>query len=428
MRALLAAAFAATLALSGNLAFGQDAAAAAPAAPASDASTSLWERHTGSGSWSEYETDTAPAFVSAAGLLGMNAGSVTNVNSLKQLAMALENGSSGGQGTGIAVSWIPARTGLLGATPANYFASNNLGVHLLQSLSLNYAQNTATIANTSYRQHAVAVQSSGYIFDMEDPTLRLVAALKEDVGPCVRKTILAGPADNKDAPHIAALPAHDGVNKTPDDQAKAEPAAWSACKSAAAKVLPWNASTYSFGYTEGSATPDSGSGPKLSLGKQFYANVQIGFGGAVAHHQSRHGAALLTSDATPSADDSGTAADSTPPLGYLLTVAYQRNVDAPVLTTVGTASLQTQTTNQWYGSLSGGTAKTRIVGQVSNIHTTSSPTAASRAFKEAIGVDLQVAKQIWLNFRYGRQLTADGTSTQNASLLSVSYSPTSLLN
>src|SRR5450759_4391251 len=76
--------------------------------------TQIYQATTGSGSadWSNYQTDTAPSSISAAGMLGLSGGAIATVESVKDVSVAINSLTSGGANSGLAISFTPARTAI----------------------------------------------------------------------------------------------------------------------------------------------------------------------------------------------------------------------------------------------------------------------------------------------------------------------------
>jgi hypothetical protein len=57
----------------------------------------------------------------------------------------------------------------------------------------------------------------------------------------------------------------------------------------------------------------------------------------------------------------------------------------------------------------------------------SSVTVSNSVFKSAVGLDKKLSENAWLEFRFGRKRTEDGTTMHNSSLLNLNWSPSSTL-
>jgi hypothetical protein len=373
----------------------------------SSAPTTVYSSTTGGGStdWSTYEADTAPASISAAGMLGVSGGALTNVESVKDLSVAI-SGLTSGSNNGVGLSFTPARSAISPMSQQMYVGSwGTIGdgvrtvlTRLIGSTTLGYATNDTTLSQVDYKQQAVSIQTTGFFNEADDPVISLYQALKPGGPGC-------GPIfPASTAPPVAApSPPPGGSTNAPAapaaDQATEE-ANWAACKTKLAKDVPWNPDTYSIGFATGWIRPKAG-GTQYSLGRTFFVGAQVGFGG-----------------------HSDPASSST---GILLAVAYRLSLSEPVLDSLATTNVVTQRSSIGYVKLSGGSSTLRVVAEYNSTRTTD-VTESQLALKEAIGIDARLATNTWINFRFGKQNTDTGSSTQTASLFSISYSPAALLS
>jgi hypothetical protein len=377
-----------------------------PAASTSD--RTLYQTTSGAGStdWSSYEVDTAPGSISAAGMLGISGGAITNVDSIKDFNVALNSVASGGSKTGFALSFTPARSAIVPMNQSTYVGDTikaplrTFLLRLLGSTALGYAENDTSVSSTNYHQQAVSVQVSGFFVDNDDPVVGLYNALGSGKPPCDASTILA--QTPKPMPKPGSPP---GIpTEAPEDVAAdktVHAANWANCKSYVAKTVPWNPSTYSFGYATGWIKPTTGNGPQETLGHTYFVGAQWGF--------------IRPEDPATSTN------------GMLIAIAYRRSENEPVLNTLGTPKVDYQNSNIVYAKLSGGSSTLRGLFEYNSTKSTNI-TQSQLALKEAIGIDAQLAKNTWISFRFGKQNSITGSTKQNASLLNISYSPAALLS
>ena len=377
--------------------------------PASSSSQTLYQSTTGAGStdWSSYETDTAPGSISAAGMLGLSGGAITNVESIKDVSVALNSIASGGTKTGIALSFTPARSAIAPMDQSTYVGDRanaplrTFLVRLLGSTTLGYAENDTSVSDATYHQQAASLQVSGFFVDNDDPVVGLYDALSSGKPPCDSTTIIA---QTPNPPTLRPGSPPGIPTEAPEDVAadKAIHATnWANCKSYVAKQVPWNPSTYSFGYATGWIKPTTGSGPQDTLGHTYFVGGQWGF--------------IRPKDPATSSN------------GMLIAVAYRKSENEPVLDTLGTAKVNYQNSSIIYAKLSGGSSTLRGLFEYNSTKSTN-VTQSQLALKEAIGIDAQLAKNTWISFRFGKQNSIVGSTKQNASLFNISYSPAALLS
>jgi hypothetical protein len=388
--------------------------AVAPPASSPPATTTLVQTVSGGGStdWSSYEADTAPASISAAGMLGVSGGAITNVESIKDLSAAANSVVGGGSKTGLALSLTPARSAISPMSQQNYVGdgATPLSTHLLRlvgSTTLGYAENDTTVTSTTYHQQAASVQITGFFKDAEDPVVALYQALDGNGAAannkfgCNPDTIInqssTPPTKKEGSPSGTST---DPPMATPEVQA-ARIANWATCKANLAKLVPWNASTYSIGYATGWIKPTTGTGPQDTLGHTYFVGGQFGF--------------LGPKDPASSSE------------GMLLAIAYRKSENEPVLNTLGTTKVNYQSSSIVYGKLSGGNSSLRVLFEYNSTKSTNI-TQSQLALKEAIGIDAQLIKNTWISFRFGKQNSITGSGKQNASLFNLSYSPAALLS
>ena len=108
-------------------------------------------------------------------------------------------------------------------------------------------------------------------------------------------------------------------------------------------------------------------------------------------------------------------------LNALLSACNQKSNREPVLTSLTTATAQFQNSNLAAVRISGGSAIFRGLGEVSNAKSTNITTSQT-VFKQALGIDYRVHEGWWLSLRLGKRNKLDGTGSESASLVSLSYS------
>ncbi len=371
----------------------------------------LYQSTSGSGSqdWSSYETDTAPGSISAAGMLGISGGAITNVESVKDISTAITALSSASTNGGLAVAFTPARSGISPMTQ-DFYVGPTTQPSLIQRLirlggstTFGYAANQTTIGSGKYDQQALSVQASGFFNSSDDPVVGLYNALKERKYGCDSTDILVqqpGPPKPKPATTSNVAPLVDSATDA------AEAANWAKCKANVARTVPWNPSTYSIGYATGWLKSTSGDTPQHSLGKTLFIGAQFGF----------LNQAITDANSTPSSTR-----------GMLLAVAYRRSEDEPIASSLLAGPVKYANSDLFYAKLAGGNAAIRALVEYNNTRSTN-VTQSQMALKLAIGIDAQLAKNVWIGLRFGKQNTITGSQTQKASLFNISYSPAALLS
>ncbi|MDB5972473.1 MAG: hypothetical protein JWQ90_4923 [Hydrocarboniphaga sp.] len=342
----------------------------------------------GGGDWSSYQSDDAAGSVTAASLLGISGDVVANVENIRDIVVAFKGASEGGGNGTLALAVAPARTAWSPFDLPDY--RNHDYVRLLSSTTLSYAQGQAKIGDIDYERQAAAIEMS-YIFNRsDDPVIAFDDALHDQAV-----------TERKDKCTVQAelFKQANQVGGQEDDKPIFD--AVKACDQIVQASLRWNRSNASFSYGQGWIKPHDG-GDQSSLGKTLAVSLTYGF-------EHLDGGRL---------DLKNRAA---------LAVTYRRSLSEPVLQTLGTASVERKDTSLLVARLTFGSDTIRALAEFSDAGSRDI-TASQRTFKQALGVDLRLIKGAWVNLRFGRLSDVGGDGKETASLLSLSYSPSALLN
>jgi len=324
---------------------------------------------------SNYLVDIQAGAVSAAGIIGLQESAVSEVQSSQDLVLALKPFSSNASKAGFGVAISPFRTSILPMSGQDYANPSKPWNRALGALTLSYAENSATLSSVAYRKNAFSLDTSYYLDRDDDPAIK---------------------ANRAFAACEAREQAEDrAMNATTDEERKkAQEEAAAAAKEcidtdAAKKKAAWNAGRIMASYGRGWIQPDETAGPKLSLGKWliFGAVLRSGRNGAthITHKRASEEVDLTSLQATPAFKDSS-----------LTAIRYTYGAE-------GNGDLR------WLAEVSD--AKTSQVTQLNG------------AFKRALGLDKKLFDGVWLQFRVGKSRTADGTTEQTSSLLTVNWMP-----
>jgi len=351
----------------------------------------------GDDNWADYLTDSAAAPISASGILGISGESVTVIENVRSLGFAVSGLTSDATDEGFGLSITPARTSIVPMNLSSY--AKSWVMRLIGSLTVSYAQGDATIADLDYQRTAYAVDTNSYFDQADDPIVAFANS------QCVR-TILdettAQPLTAPAAPAGAPVPGEpEGAAVPAVNTNAAEVAAITkradACRTKVVAALPWNRSQISLAYGEGRIKPKDGSRGEDSLGKTLAVGIVYGFD---------HFAALKDN--------------------YALSLNYRQTDDEPVLDTLAQPLPVFKDSSLFVGRLSGGSDSHRLFLEMSNARS-HGITASQRAFKQAVGLDLRIFEGTWLNVRIGKQRKIDGSDDETGTLVSLSYSPKTLL-
>jgi hypothetical protein len=363
--------------------------------------------------WDEYLVDTASGSVTASGLLGISGESVTTIENVRDVVVAARGLSSNESKESFGLSITPARTSI---TPMDLHSYANSWVRrLLGSLTFSYAQGGASIEGADYDRKAFAMDTNAFWFREDDPVVATAIAYGSQDCSILRQAMPSQPPagglsaespterPSSAAPRAgAAVPA---VVAGESAEVEAIKQRADACRARALNALRWNRSQVSVAYGTARINPDSGQGDERSMGRTMSASVIYGF-------------------------------DHLPPKSELLTqlrerlslaINYRKSWDEPVLTTLRLPQVQERNSSLMVVRLTGGSNSFRLLAEVSNAKARD-VTASQRAFKKAFGLDVRIWENTWVNLRVGEQRTLDGTTNETGSLVSLSYSPTKLIN
>lgn len=353
-------------------------------APATEGASAVTEPDS---AWSQYLTDVSPGSVSAAGMLGIAGESVTTIENVRNIVVALQGLSSADSDAALGLSITPARTSLLPMSLQSY--SQSWLMRLLGSVTISYAQGPATIADVKYERKAYAVDTNWSLRAKDDPLL----AVARQLGNC---NLFPETPPAREQPHETV----EGPAMSAEEASPAETEAVKQAMQNCLKDIHWNRSQVSLAYGEAHIRPDNNSKPEESLGRTLAVDVIYGFDGISAFPTLQQ--------------------------NYGLMLSYRRTEDEPILNTLAAPQTARKDSSLLLARLARGSDSLRFFVEVSDARSRD-VTASQRAFKQAIGMDYRVAEGAWLNVRYGKQHKLDGSGTESASMLNLSYSPKALL-
>lgn len=332
---------------------------------------------------SKYLVDISATQVSAGGLVGLTNSAITEIQSAQDLVLAVNPFSSGSSKNGFGIAITPARTDILPMSGKTY-KDNDL-MRLLGATTLSYAENTSSILGVSYREFAVSVDTTYYPDKDTDP---IIIAAKAFPGCTERKDAEKALADfynNNRGKEI---------DKVEEQRLMAAPdVAWSKCLKEANDKKKWNTTKLSLAMGYGWIRPDAAAGPNQSLGQTVTLGgiIKLTDNSAayITYKNTSHEVDLTTLSGTPIFKDSSLTA-------IRITQGSENGGDL-----------------RWLAEYSDARAST--------------VTVSNDVFMYAIGIDKKILPGAWLQFRVGRNRTADNTTTQTTSLLSLNWAPTATL-
>lgn len=411
------------------------------------------------GDWTKLLTDTAEGSVSAAGMLGISGESITTVNNLRDVVVGLKGLSTDGEAGTLAIALTPGRTDWAPIPFSTYVG--NWWVRPLANITVGYAQGNTKITDVDFQRRAVSVETSVIFEPEEDLVVAYGRAYKNGGGACedlyagtpfalpgqvqVVPVVAEAKPGAADAPEPTPVPAPGVGAGTPqrsnapvpppvDEIPEVDTTAGTsgtdlnaesklsktiranalACYNQVKSGLRWNAGRASVAYGQGWVRIDDKSRPEESLGRILAVSASYGFDGYKPD---------LSEGKDASAFDQVWA--------YLrkrtqLSITYRHSKDEPVLTTLNTDAIDSKDKDLISGRVAFGSSRARLLFEMSDAKS-NSVTASERTFKQAVGIDYKVAKTLWLNLRFGKQRAIEGDEDEVGSLLSISYSPSALL-
>lgn len=331
-----------------------------------------------------YQVDVAPAPVSAAGVVGLGSSAITTIQTAQDIAVLWGPLSSKDSQNGFGLSITPSRVNFVHVGAAYYMGGAfNQAV---ANLTLSYAQNFADISGVKYKKDGYSIDTYFYLDAERDP---VVLGYRKFQGCAARKT--AEIAHQKATREALAK----GQPLTEQQEApliKATGDAQVACDKPGKSDTQWNDSRIAISIGKGYVEKDLG-GNRQSLGQKatitglFKTGTDAGL--YLVYQRTRDAIDPKTLDTSPSFKSAS-----------LVAARYVRGT---------------------------GDATLRYLIELSNAND-SNVGGTNSAFKRAIGIDKQLAKGVWLQFRYGKGTSSDGKETQNKGLLNVAFAGGCLLN
>ncbi len=354
---------------------------------------------------SSYLTDVNAGTVSAGNLVGLSESAISQIQTSQDFVVALKPLTSSQSKSGFGLAITPARTSMLPVVSSFDYNNSSLS-RVLANLTFSYAENSADIANISYRKSAFSLDTYLYLDAMDDPVIVAYDAF----GKCKGRKAADLADSQARIKRRAAQRALDAA-KTPEEREKAQDdldaaevvikqakidaeAAHKKCVDDALKLAKWNASRLSASFGAGLIKPDDNSSSRRSLGRTTT------LGGIL--ETGKQGATYLSLRHTSQEVDLTT-------LGA--TPQYKNSTLGAARYTYGSKD----DNGKWKALIEGSTAKKSDV------------TMTNRVFKYAVGIDAKVSKGMWLEFRLGKNRTLDGTSDQITSLMTLNVTPSSTL-
>lgn len=332
-------------------------------------------------------TDITGGSVSASSIIGLQKTVVQQIETSQDLVAAIQPLTSGDTKAGFGLAITPARTTIVPMSAASYADSKFM--RLIGSLTLSYAQNQQDIGGNTYKKTGYSLDTTYYWNgEKDDPVLIAQGAYAACNGEQMEK---ASDLENKaQADFNAGLIAQRERDQIFTQAAALKAAAYKKCVDDSLTTLKkasWNATRFNLSYGAGSIKAPVGA--SNSLGRMLTLNAQIKAGDNGALHLSVR--------------------------------RVQQAVDATTLAATPVFKNSSLTALRYtYGSQDDSTL--RVLVEASNAKN-SSPASLKDTFLAAVGVDKQVSKGIWLEFRFGRNRALEDGKKQTTGLCTLNFAP-----
>ena len=350
--------------------------------------------------------------VAANDIIGVNKNVVSDLQTPRDIALSLGNIGDQDTQNGFGISFTPGRSGFrLVAVAADKYREGDLLRRIWSGTTFSYAQNRKKMGGADYDQSAVAVSTTFLLRADQDPIIVAYDALSISEGSSIKCKVsqealeaASRKAEAEQRRLVDEFPLRNGgqlpnrvqledIQKQTTAQRDAEVKALSELRSCAFRVAAdvekvWNASRFHLMLGRGWIKPADGSGERVRLATQAKLSMALGV------------------------RDDG-----------LVNLTWRRVGDDLDMNTLG-GTLAFKNTNSAairFTYKATKRADTYAIAEVSNVKA-STTTSSQADYRQALGIDRMVAPGLWLEFRYGRARSMNGTALENKALLSLKFS------
>jgi hypothetical protein len=351
----------------------------------------------------DFLADQGAASISAAALAGVGTTPLTVVQDTKDIAVLLSPFNKDGKGGGVVITPARVRNPLPRIDLMTEYVPS-VWWRIAAATNISGAQGKSDVAGTEYRRRAFALATGAFIDKNDDPIYqRAVATLQVDAtGSVVGDACLAAFFKAVDASQDAATGAETGVagatlkTKLADATDK-----YKACveKVYADSRNRWFAPRWSLAVGTGDAQPSSG-GSSVRTGNVVAWGLTYG----------RPWPTSATGAANP-----GAASFLS---GWAITAVVRHTRNEAVLPSLTSGPVQRQDSTLAVGRLAAGTETWRLMVEASN-NDLKKASGGEATMKQAVGLDWRVAKDAWLNLRYGKRIKTTDGGEEGATLLNL---------
>jgi len=351
----------------------------------------------------DFLADQGAASVSAAALAGIGTTPLTVVQDTKDFAVLLSPFDKDGKGGGFVITPARVRNPLPRIDLMTEYVPS-VWWRIAAATNISGAQGKSEVGGKEYRRRAFAVATGSFFNKQDDPIyVRAVATLAQKAdGQLVGDTCLVGfftEVEKIENTPPATLTV--GGTSLKEQMAKAT-ATYKTCvdKVYADSRKRWFAPRWSLALGTGDTQPTAGgssvrSGDVIALGATY-------------------GRPWTASQPTLSSDPPKDSVLS----GWALTVVVRHTRNEVVLASLSSGQVQRQDSSLVVGRLAAGTETWRLMFEASN-NDMKKTAGGELTMKQALGLDWRVAKDSWLNVRYGKRIKTSGSGEEGATLLTL---------
>ena len=344
--------------------------------------------------------DHGSASVSAAALAGIGTTPLTVVQDTKDFAVLLSPFDREGKGGGFVITPARVRNPLPRIDLMTEYVPS-VWWRIVAATNISGAQGKSEVGGQEYRRRAFALATGAFFDKGDDPIYqRAVATLALDAsGDLTGDTCLV--AIFKEVDDLAPT---GGVAGTSLKETLAKPtAAYKACveKVYAESRKRWYAPRWSLAYGTGDAQPTAG-------GSSVRTGDVLALGATYGRPWRADKPPVVSSDPAAGSILSG----------WAVTVVARHTRHEAVLASLASGPVQRQDSSLVVGRIAAGTESWRLMLEASN-NDMKKAAGGERTMKQALGLDWRVAKDSWLNVRFGKRIKLTGGGDEGATLLSL---------
>lgn len=379
----------------------------------------------------DYLIQDAATPVTAAALAGIAPGAVQVVENTRDFTGYLKGLDGDSKGAGFAITPARIKNPFPSITVEEYKSS--AWARAVAAATLSYAQGTTDTDGKKYKRRAVSIATNWYPGAVpgkpgdvsDDPVYEAIvtgenclASYVGDHGDDTTKaagTLKPKPAVGGGAP--VPVPGKNTAKLGPDgrpvvlvepDYELFEQTAGKYITSCSAKNLKavaarWYRPVVSLSYGTGDVAPDGANNSAVRMGDHL--TISMRYGRALSPNDEK----IQTESVT----------------GWAVSLSHQMGRNAPVLSTLGSAKVDRQSTHVTAARLSIGQSTWRALLEGSNARQDQAG-AGEQTLRKAIGLEYRLGESGWLHVRYGKRQKITGAGEEVAGLLSLTFGPEAL--